>query len=86
VHRVLDPSRFAVALEPAEALPRAVVDSMPGALLVVDSAHAITLANQQLESLFGYRSDELIGQSLELVIAWFRECVLGRVLFWVVGV
>ena len=70
---MLDPSHFAVAREPAEALARGVVDSMPGAVLVVDAASVIMLANQQAESLFGYRGDELIGQSLEVLLPRLRE-------------
>ena len=59
-------------------MARAVVDSMPGAVLVVDAANVITLANQQVESLFGYRGDQLIGQSLELLLPRLRDAAHRR--------
>ena len=46
-------------------MARAVVDAMPDAVLVVDAADVITLANHQIESQFGYTRDQLIGQSIE---------------------
>lgn len=40
----------------------------PDALLVVDEAGCITLANVQAETLFGYDRTELIGQPVEMLI------------------
>ena len=40
----------------------------PDALLVVDAAGQITLANSQAETLFGYPRNELIGQPIEILI------------------
>lgn len=40
----------------------------PDALLVVDTAGRITLANAQAETLFGYTRDELVGQPIEILI------------------
>jgi two-component system NtrC family sensor kinase len=42
--------------------------SAPDAIIIVDQAGTIVIANQQAEILFGYRSDELLGQSVEMLI------------------
>jgi len=46
----------------------ALLDLAPDALIVVDSAGAIVTVNTQMETLFGYGHDELIGQSLEILL------------------
>lgn len=40
----------------------------PDALLIVDSAGTIVMANEQMEALFGYRHEELQGQALEVLL------------------
>ena len=52
----------------AEALARAVAESMPGGVLVVDAAGVIVLANRQIESQFGYSCAELVGQSIDILL------------------
>ena len=52
----------------AEALARAVAESMPGGVLVVDAAGVIALANRQIELQFGYSCDELVGQSIDILL------------------
>ena len=52
----------------AEALARAVAESMPGGVLVVDAAGVIAMANRQIESQFGYSCDELVGQSIDILL------------------
>jgi PAS domain S-box-containing protein len=47
---------------------RAVVDSSPNALVLIDGAGNVTLVNTQAESLFGYRREELFGQSVEKLV------------------
>jgi formate hydrogenlyase transcriptional activator len=79
-HQPLDST---VACEPADALTRAVVDAMPGAVVAVDATHVITLANEQVEGLFGYHADELVGKSIELLLprlgdAAHRPQLFGR--------
>src|SRR5689334_13088362 len=44
------------------------LDYTPDALVVVDSVGTIVLVNTQMETLFGYERDALIGQPIELLI------------------
>lgn len=43
-------------------------ESAPNGILVVDENGLITLCNKRTELLFGYRRDELVGQSVEMLI------------------
>jgi len=46
----------------------------PDALLVVNQAGTIAMANEQIAALFGYRREELQGQKLEMLLPQrFRE-------------
>jgi PAS domain S-box-containing protein len=47
---------------------RAVVESVPNALLLVDGRGKVTLTNPQAHALFGYAREELIGRPVELLI------------------
>jgi rsbT co-antagonist protein RsbR len=47
---------------------RLIVESAPNAIVMADHAGIIVLVNSQTEQLFGYRRDELIGQSVELLV------------------
>jgi hypothetical protein len=47
---------------------RAAVESAPSGLLMVDAAGTIVLVNHEVERLFGYRRDELIGQMVDLLV------------------
>jgi PAS domain S-box-containing protein len=49
-------------------LVRRVLDSAPDALIIIDGAGEIIYANQQVETLFGYRIAELIGQKVEILL------------------
>ncbi|PYP15791.1 MAG: PAS domain-containing sensor histidine kinase [Gemmatimonadetes bacterium] len=52
---------------------RAVVESAPSGMVMIDRAGKITLVNREAERLFGYARDEILGQSIErLVPARFR--------------
>ena len=58
----------------AEARLRAVVESTPSGMIMVDRAGRITLVNRETERLFGYSRQELLGKSIEeLVPLRFRE-------------
>jgi PAS domain S-box-containing protein len=47
---------------------RLVVESAPSGMVMVDAEGRIVLVNRQTEQLFGYPRDELLGQSLELLV------------------
>ena len=44
------------------------LDSLPDAIVLADSAGRIVLANAQAERLFGYNPEELTGQSVEVLV------------------
>jgi PAS domain S-box-containing protein len=57
----------------AEAQFRQVVESAPNGMLMVNSLGVITLVNKQIEAMFGYSREEMLGRPIELLIpARFR--------------
>jgi len=52
----------------AEERFRLVVESAPNAMVLINQSGAITLINRQVETLFGYSRDELIGAKIEMLI------------------
>ena len=52
----------------AELRLRAAVESSPSGLLMTDERGLIVLVNREVERLFGYRRDELLGKPVELVV------------------
>ena len=46
-----------------------IVESAPVALVMVDAAGQIALANFEAETLFGYSRDELLGSSVDMLVA-----------------
>jgi PAS domain S-box-containing protein len=60
-------------LEEEQDLFRLAVESAPNAMIMVDVEGRILLVNAQTERLFGYAREELIGQSIEMLVpARFR--------------
>lgn len=63
----------------AEERFRLVVETVPSAILLVDKQGLITLVNVQAEQLFGYTRQELLGQSIEVLLpARFRATHTGH--------
>jgi len=57
-----------------EHLAKALLESAPDAMVVADRYGTIVVVNKQAEQLFGYRRDELVGKSLQMLVpARFRE-------------
>jgi PAS domain S-box-containing protein len=52
----------------AESRFRALLESAPDAMVIVDEASRITLVNSQTEALFGYQREELLGQEISILI------------------
>ncbi|MBC8354441.1 MAG: response regulator [Planctomycetes bacterium] len=60
--------RSQAALRQQETHSRTIVESSPNALLMVGEDGRIILVNAQLEALFGYSRDDLIGQLVEMLV------------------
>ncbi len=66
--------RKAEGIATSEHTLRAVIESAPDGIIIMDSAGRMTLVNKQAEYLFGYSRAELLGQLLEtLVPERFRD-------------
>lgn len=53
---------------------RLIVDAAPNGMLMIDRSGTIVLVNAQIERLFQYRRDELLGRPIELLVpVAFRE-------------
>ena len=55
-------------LRRAEQQLQRLIESAPSAMVMVDREGRILLVNSQLERIFGYRREEILGQSVELLL------------------
>ena len=70
---VTERKRVDAAISASEAKFRALLESAPDAMVIVDQRGAIVLANAQSERLFGYTREELLGQRVDMLMpARFR--------------
>ncbi|MGE5462176.1 MAG: sensor histidine kinase [Syntrophothermus sp.] len=58
----------ALERERMDVIFRGLLESAPDAIVVVDGQGRITFANSQLERMFGYERDEIIGQPVETLV------------------
>jgi PAS domain S-box-containing protein len=58
----------AIERERVDEIFRGLLESAPDAILVVDSQGTIRLVNTQLETMFGYERDEIVGQAVETLV------------------
>lgn len=55
-------------LEQREALFRGILEAAPDSIILVDERGVITLSNPKTVQIFGYSQEELVGQSIELLV------------------
>jgi len=60
--------RVEMALRDSELKFRSLLQSAPDAIVIIDDTGIIHLVNEQTEKLFGYSQEELVGQSVEILI------------------
>ena len=71
---ITERKRIEVERLASEAKFRALLESAPDAMVIVDHNRSIVLANAQTEHLFGYPRDEILGQQVEMLMpALFQD-------------
>jgi len=68
VHDISGPKRAEEDLRKSEARVAGILDIAPEAVISIDRSGRIQLFNQGAESIFGYDSEEVLGQPLELLM------------------
>ena len=56
------------ALRKSEACFRGLLESAPDAMVIVDTENEILMVNEQLEIMFGYDREEILGEKVEILI------------------
>lgn len=62
-----DSQASSTKLDP-EVLLREIFSASPDAIIVIDASHQIVLTSPAVTTLFGYRSEDLIGQSIDVLV------------------
>ncbi|MBI3662324.1 MAG: PAS domain S-box protein [Acidobacteria bacterium] len=74
VRDVSERKRTEQALKDSEALFRGLLESAADAVVIVDRSGSITFVNPKTEEIFGYTREELLGQSIDVLVPErFRE-------------
>ena len=47
---------------------KALLESMPDSIVIVNATGMIVLVNSQTEKLFGYKREELLGQNVDILV------------------
>src|SRR5882757_1337349 len=63
-----EPHAIEIALRKSEERFRQVVESAPNAIVMINSIGIIEMVNAQTERVFGYPRNELLGQSIEMLV------------------
>jgi PAS domain S-box-containing protein len=66
--RIISIVRDVTALKQAEEKFRGLLESAPDAIIVVDDVGRIVIVNSQAENMFGYTRNELLGQTVEMLV------------------
>jgi len=68
IHDITEQKRAEQSLQVSEQKSRIIIDSMSEAIIIIDVAGYITLANTQATQLFAYSTEEMVGQTLEFLL------------------
>jgi protein-histidine pros-kinase len=65
---ITEQMRLTAELEGAQAYSRSLLESAPDAMVIVNRAGIVQLANAETEKLFGYAPQEIVGEPVEILI------------------